>query len=358
MVLCYITSMILLKKEPSVMRLDLEKLYGNLLNNFPEEMSAQNDEVFFSGLERSGANLVDVLPKPEESDSYVLEAKIDYLSDRSFSYMYKSEADVKENLIVPMVISHSVSTSAHFTKRSGWKCYQLIYTNAGEATILIGDRMYVLHPGSLFLLDCLPYHYFYASSPSGWDYSFIHFGGPGCAYLCKNALEVGPLFEDAYDSEACGCFDRILTLSHADGENFEMDFHSLMTQILVSLAKGGRPLAAHRDIPSWLGDVQAYIAANYNREIRVEELASISYLSTSRFSHRYTELTGEAPIEHQMRLRTEHAKCLLESGQLSIEGIAELTGFKGTAGFYASFRKLTGTTPGEYRKRFQKTAQK
>ncbi len=93
-----------------------------------------------------------------------------------------------------------------------------------------------------------------------------------------------------------------------------------------------------------------YIEQNYNRSMTVEELASHSNMSESRFFPRFRSEVGMTPIEYINRYRVNRAILLLISdGELSVESIAELTGFESSAYFRRVFKSVTGMSPRTYR---------
>jgi transcriptional regulator GlxA family with amidase domain len=104
-------------------------------------------------------------------------------------------------------------------------------------------------------------------------------------------------------------------------------------------------------VPSWLSDVQSYIAENYNRDIRVEGLAKMACLSPSRFAHRFKELVGVSPIEYQYAIRISYAKDYLEATDMPLNEICEKVGFHNEANFYARFKQSVGSPPGKYRRK-------
>lgn len=57
-----------------------------------------------------------------------------------------------------------------------------------------------------------------------------------------------------------------------------------------------------------------------------------------------------------MQLRVDHAKQLLKEGKtddLTIQGIAQKSGFSTRSSFYNAFKTVTGITPTEYLKNMQ-----
>jgi transcriptional regulator GlxA family with amidase domain len=64
-------------------------------------------------------------------------------------------------------------------------------------------------------------------------------------------------------------------------------------------------------------------------------------------------MTGLAPIEYVQRLRVEDAKRRLERTDAPIEEIGWRVGYEDAAFFRRLFKRVTGLSPGAYRKRFQ-----
>lgn len=295
-------------------------------------------------------DLLEAMPDYSLQKSLTFEARIPLLStDDSFS-LYANSKEAKQNLICPMVIAETFCDETHFTRREGWKCYQLIYTISGSGTLNLENSVYLLRPGSLFLLDCRKYHYFYNTGPEVWNYSFIHFGGGSSAYLCGEVEKNSLLFENAVSSRAVQKFNTIFELSRYDSPDFDIKFHELMTSLLSDLIflKSGKEPSIR--VPVWLGSVLEYISDNYNRQISVSSLAEMVYLSPGRFAHRFTELVGQSPIEYQYGIRIAWAKTLLETTDLPLDEICSKVGFANTANFYSRFRKSEGVPPGRYRK--------
>lgn len=102
--------------------------------------------------------------------------------------------------------------------------------------------------------------------------------------------------------------------------------------------------------PWQLRRVTDFIEANCLRNIRLEELASLTGLSPSHFSHSFKASTGMAPHQWQMNARLDRAKQLLESRDQPLTTIAVETGFSDQAHFTRVFRKHLGTTPARWQK--------
>ena len=83
------------------------------------------------------------------------------------------------------------------------------------------------------------------------------------------------------------------------------------------------------------------------------QMAERSGLTARTFKRRFKTATGESPISYVQRLRVERAKRHLEQGGEPIEEIAWAVGYEDPASFRRLFKRLTGLTAGEYRRRFR-----
>lgn len=261
---------------------------------------------------------------------------------------FRPEEVVARTCLYPVVFSDSIQSAAHFTRRSGWDCYQLVYTFHGHGVLHCDHKSYQLDPGSFFLIDCRKPHYFYADDSEGWGYSMIHFTGVSMEYLFPQVTRHSHCFSNLADSRIYRRYQQLFSLAKEMPEDFDLQFHCILTELLTELSRS-QPTSTQTDLPSWVTKVQAHITQNFNQEIRLEELAKMSYLSASRFSHRFRELMGVSPMEYQYRLRISRACELLRYSEYTVQQIATLVGFPNENNFYTKFRSVTGQTPGQYR---------
>lgn len=97
---------------------------------------------------------------------------------------------------------------------------------------------------------------------------------------------------------------------------------------------------------------QTWIAENYDQRNPVTAMVRLSGLAERSFKRRFQQATGMSALEYVHALRLEEAKQMLESGDLSIEAIANEVGYEDAAFFSRLFRRKVNLTPAQYRKRF------
>jgi transcriptional regulator GlxA family with amidase domain len=101
-----------------------------------------------------------------------------------------------------------------------------------------------------------------------------------------------------------------------------------------------------------VADAQMWLSTHFSVGSPVEEMVRRSALAERTFKRRFTEATGFAPIDYVQRLRIEDAKRRLERTDISAEEISWKVGYEDPAFFRRLFKRVTGLTPGAYRKRF------
>jgi transcriptional regulator GlxA family with amidase domain len=98
---------------------------------------------------------------------------------------------------------------------------------------------------------------------------------------------------------------------------------------------------------------QAWLADNYERADVVAEAARVSGLPKRTFDRRFKAATGYSPLAYVQALRIEEAKQMLETDAAPVDAIGREVGYEDASSFSRLFRRLTGISPGDYRRRFR-----
>lgn len=113
-----------------------------------------------------------------------------------------------------------------------------------------------------------------------------------------------------------------------------------------------RAPAARRGLAEWqVKRVTGFMRGHLERAIGLEELAALVGLSRFHFCTAFRLATGRTPHLWLTEQRMERAKRLLGDPELHISDIALAVGYATPSAFAASFRKIVGVTPREYRRR-------
>jgi AraC family transcriptional regulator len=96
--------------------------------------------------------------------------------------------------------------------------------------------------------------------------------------------------------------------------------------------------------------LQDFIEANLEGEITLAAMARACGIGTKSFVRAFAATTGKSPYQYVIAVRVERAKRLIEQDREGLAEIALRCGFSHQEHLTRAFRRLTGQTPGRYRR--------
>jgi len=116
---------------------------------------------------------------------------------------------------------------------------------------------------------------------------------------------------------------------------------------------GALPTSApRRGLADWqVNRVTTYMRDHLDQEIGLQDLATLLDLSRFHFCTAFRMATGHTPHEWLTVQRIQRAKALLTDPKLPITDVALTVGYQTPSAFAATFRKIVGVTPTEFRRR-------
>ena len=125
---------------------------------------------------------------------------------------------------------------------------------------------------------------------------------------------------------------------------------ALIKEILIYAASNIFPEATDGAIiPELVQKINLYIRQNYDKDLCNSVLSQEFGYHSFYLNRRFKAATGITLHQAVLRRRIHIAKRLLKSTSLSIGAIANEVGFQSRSQFCTAFKKITGTTPLEYK---------
>ena len=170
------------------------------------------------------------------------------------------------------------------------------------------------------------------------------------------------MFADVLDAESCICFpanemlENIFTGLQQIPEEYA-DYHRklLTLQAVIALldVRDGRK-TSHRyfsgDTAHKVHEARKLLGCDLGSELSVETLAKKIKLNRTTLQQVFRQMYGMSIYEYRTQVRMQEAKNLLLQDQLSVTEIAGQCGYSNASKFAACFRRITGMTPGEWRR--------
>jgi transcriptional regulator GlxA family with amidase domain len=124
----------------------------------------------------------------------------------------------------------------------------------------------------------------------------------------------------------------------------------IQREILYRLLRG--PQGKHLRAIATLGEQSnrtakavSWLRANFDKPLRVEELASVAQMGVSTLHHHFRSLTAMSPLQYQKRLRLHAARVRMMTQGLDAASAAFEVGYESASQFNREYRRLFGQAP-------------
>ena len=287
---------------------------------------------------------------------------------------YCLQRDCKELHAFPHIIEfgfkkiHTIQFDS--LRKEASEFVRFYYVIDGRFDWIIEDEHHILYPGDLAVI--LPGQCF------GGEKGFLDIGTVSWMHLEVQQFErsgkvaLGK-WSRLTDSE-CRTIGRILLLNsgpvlsklkeagnvfqniHYELINQEVGYTARINQLLDELfilvaRQLTRQNNSRRDFPQTFMKLEESLRENLSHQWTVEEMAALVGLGTTAFSEKVKRYTGFSPLNYLINIRISEAIKLLKRPEVHVTDIALDVGFYSSQHFATTFKKLTGYTPSEFRKK-------
>lgn len=270
---------------------------------------------------------------------------------------------LKELRVNPVLRALTVTDAGHFPEARrhlrkrplGCDEHIFILCTAGSGFMRIGDRELEIGAGDAATIPSGSSHSYGASPTDPWTIYWMHVVGDFLPTYVPHTL-TGRVVNVPENTVEAGValFERILTLLSRGAAEPQLLTASSAAMLILSnvyhdvyrsLDTVGGPGA--REVE----DLIAYVQDHLSDQITLSKLSERTYLSVSRITQLFRDITGYAPIEFVQHQRVQRACYYLDATDEPIGRIAETLGFSDQFYFSRVFRKVTGRSPRQYRQR-------
>lgn len=148
----------------------------------------------------------------------------------------------------------------------------------------------------------------------------------------------------------------IFQCMHSEFVNQEIGYTARINQLIdelfiLSARQLTRQNISRRDFPQTFMKLEQSLRENLSHQWTVEEMAALVGLGTTAFSEKVKSYTGFSPLNYLINIRISEAIKLLKRPDVHVTDIALDVGFYSSQHFATTFKKLTGYTPSEFRKK-------
>ncbi len=259
-----------------------------------------------------------------------------------------------KNLIYLQETGELRAGSRHVGQRDDLDSYLFFVVLEGSGRLHYRGREYALRPGSCVFIDCR-HEYQHESLGGEWNIRWVHFCGKGAKELYEYYRQSG--------GRVCMTPKDFLAYSdlladiyrHASSEFYvsDLQLYQYLVRLMTMLCEENRVQELESEIENGVRDmtpVKQYLEQHYQEKISLDLLAEQFYVNKFYMTRIFKKQFGDSIVNYLTQIRITRAKQLLRFTELSIEKIGQECGLSDVNYFARVFRKVEGTSPGEFRK--------
>ncbi len=247
---------------------------------------------------------------------------------------------------------HMVGGADHRVKREHFPGHELIYCLSGQGYVRVAGVTHRVGAGELVWINCHHPHEHGAVAEDPWEVYWVRMEGPRLEQMCTMlSVQAWPVLSGVGRTEVEPVFREIFAQMSSDAPESAPLIHAAAARLLAvaCCARQGSP--AEAAVPAPLRKAVERMRLFYFESQTVGELAALVGMSASHFARVFKATFGTSPIDWLRRERISQAKRRLVETQDAIQWIAQEVGYHDRFFFSKDFKKLTGFTPREYRRR-------
>lgn len=235
-----------------------------------------------------------------------------------------------------------------------WSDYHILYLVEGTGYVTLGEDRYKMATGSVLIFHPWQLREYGLHRNKDSRSYYIHFNGDACEELMETLkLRGGNLYNIGISLTLTGLLDSLISEFRLKNEHYEYMCQSHLLSILTLISRNLSDTShGSFEVKKRINEVCKYIYENCSKIESVSELAQITHLSESRFSHLFSKTVGVSPKSYLLRAKIDVAKELLANTDLSIGQISASVGFRDQNYFSRAFKRFSNISPGEYRRKF------
>jgi AraC-like DNA-binding protein len=148
---------------------------------------------------------------------------------------------------------------------------------------------------------------------------------------------------------AVNCLER----DRSQACQYLKDAYTLLGEASAAATRASCPVLSpqHGGLATWQARrAMEYIEAHLGEKMTAEDIAAVIGLSKSHFSRAFKSSLASPPMAYVAARRVERAKQMIVSGAETLAEVALACGFADQSHLNRQFRRVTGVTPGQWRR--------
>ncbi|MFG6149706.1 helix-turn-helix domain-containing protein [Halobacillus sp. B23F22_1] len=227
------------------------------------------------------------------------------------------------------------------------------YTISGKGAIHINGKLHNLAPGQAFIVN-IPgnYRYFLPDDSDKWEFIYLTLYGDVVEYywnlIQKKAGNILYFQPDAFPITEFLELFKMASNHNISNAHQASGYAYQFTMELYHYCSALEHNMTHW--PDEMIEAAMFAKNHYAEDIGPDDMAVSSGISRYHFTRQFKKLANQTPIQYLTDIRINKAKELMQNTKYSAEDIAQSIGYQNSNYYNKVFKKVTGMTPGQYKK--------
>ena len=255
---------------------------------------------------------------------------------------------------MPLVVNVAarVNTEIECTNynKKGRLDYYLIYIFSGSASIKTKHGVANSYENELFIIPAnTPYEFKTVDLPL--RYLCVHFTGSQVEEILSSyGISMLPKINKlSYKNHMQLRFTTLFEAFAKNDSLRERELSILLERLLIEASRAVENEALEKIS---LSKSVRFINENYPSKIKITDLAKMENMCMTAYNLQFKKQMGMSPTKYIIKLRISSAKELLCTTNMAVQKIGSLCGYDDVNFFRKTFKKETGLSPSDYRKKF------
>nr|WP_274381426.1 AraC family transcriptional regulator [Paenibacillus mesophilus] len=245
--------------------------------------------------------------------------------------------------------------------------FEMYYFHGGKANYLIGDKIFVLSPGDLILMNGMTLHCPNVDPSVPYRRTILHFEPAFVKPFAEMPFAVN-LLQPFYElknhrihlqgtnrAEVEAMLERMCKLSVEEGglsrDRLIVAFLDLLLLVYELCQSADSGSAFPSDKERHAQNIIDYVEDHYQEDLHLEQLEDCLHLNKYYLSKLFKEVTGATIFDYVYHRRINQAKIhFLLDKNLTVTDVCYKVGFKHPSHFTRMFKSRVGCTPEQFRK--------
>ena len=231
--------------------------------------------------------------------------------------------------------------------------YELYFLEAGRRHHIMQDSQYETEVGDFMIFAPYVMHHSFSEKDVPFRRIVLYFTEDAI-----HAPELRAMLKDAsglyhpspkVSSSVHYILEALLREQYELGPLHVATMENLLNSLLITIMRSVT-VSKKPELKSRMSKVIEYIETNYQKDIRLKDIAQEFYLSEYYLCHEFKKYTNRTIVQYLNTTRILNAQRFIMETDLNFTAIAENTGFSSLTHFNRTFKSIVGMSPSDFRK--------